>query len=116
LARQNTRLADIQYVPSTVGAVLTNPASTKTFVAGFWLFNTGTTAQRVALYNVPDSGGSVGTAANANFMAEIVLEGKETRIVPAPYPITLIDTNDTIQAVTQTASQVTIQLLGDRDA
>lgn len=116
MPRLNTRLADIQTVPSTVGVLYANPAGRKSFIAAIWTFNTGTTAQRVALYNVPDVAGAVGTAAPANWATEIVLEAKQTVILPLEYPITLIDTNDTIQGVTQTAGQVTIQFLGDQEA
>lgn len=116
MARQNTRLANIQYVPSTVGAVLTNPASTKTFVAGLSLFNTGTSTETVDLYVVPDSGGSVGTAANANFHGRFTVGAKASFDREFVFPLPLIDTNDTIQMVTTTGSTVTVFFYGDTDA
>lgn len=115
MARQYTRLADIQYVASSAGAIYTNSASTKTYIKSIVLFNGNTTAETVKLYNVPDSTGSVGTAGVSNQFAEIILTTLETLMFDLPYPITLLDTNDTIQAVTTTASKVTVQILGDKD-
>lgn len=115
MARQYTRLADIAYVASSAGAVYTNSAAEKAYIKSIVLFNNNTTAETVKLYNVPDSGGSVGTAGVSNQFAQVVLASKETLMFDLPYPITLIDTNDTIQAETTTGSQVTIQILGDKD-
>ena len=115
MARQYTRLADIQYIASSAGAIYTNAASTKTYIKSFVLFNGNTTAETVKLYNVPNSGASAGTAAVSNQFAEISLASTETLMFDLPYPITLIDENDTIQASTTTASKVTVQLLGDKD-
>jgi hypothetical protein len=110
------RLADIQYVASSAGSIYANPASTKTFIAGFTLFNGNTTTETVKLYNVPDSGGSLGTASTANQFLEIVLAAYETFIFEAPSDgIVLTDTNDSIQAVTTTASKVTVMIHGTKD-
>jgi len=116
MARQYTRLVDIQYVASTAGAIYTNPASTKSYIKSFILFNGNTSSETVKLYNVPDSTGSAGTAGVDNQFAEIVLAAGETLMFDLPYPITIIDTNDTIQASTTTSSKVTVQILGDKDA
>lgn len=116
MARQFTRLADIQYVSSSAAAIYTNAASTKTYIKSLLLFNGNTTSETVKLYNVPNSGASAGTAGVSNQFAEIVLAAGETLMFDLPYPITIIDTNDTIQASTTTASKVTVQLLGDTDA
>ncbi len=116
MAREFTRLTDIQYVGISAAAVYTNPASTKTYIKSFILFNNGVSSQLVKLYNVPDSTGSVGSAGISNQFAEVQIVSKETFMLDLPYPITIIDQNDTIQAVTDTASQVTIQVLGDKDA
>lgn len=121
MARQFTRLADIQYVSNTAGSVYSNPASTTTYVKSFILFNGNTSTETVKLYNVPDNAGSVGTAVDAgsasgNQFAEISIASKETIMFDLPYPITITDQNDSIQAVTTTATRVTIQLLGDKDA
>lgn len=116
MALQRIRLADIQYVSDTAAAIYTNPASTKTFVRGIIVFNGNTTTETVLVYNVPDATGSVGTAGAANQFLEMSIVAKDTAIVDFPYPLVLSDTNDTLQAVTDTASMVTIQVLGDTDA
>lgn len=116
MARQFTRLVDIQYVASSAGAIYTNAASTKTYIKSLVLFNGNTSSETVKLYNVPNSGASAGTAGAGNQFAEIVLAATETLMFDLPYPITLIDENDTIQASTTTASKVTVQILGDKDA
>jgi len=115
MARQNTKLADIQYLPASVASIYANPASTKTFIAGFILFNNDTVSRVVNLHNVPDSTGALGTAGNGNKFYEINLTAKEMAILEFDYPIVLTDTNDSIQGNAAVASQVTIQILGDTD-
>lgn len=115
MARLYTRLADIQYVSNTAASVYTNAASTKTFIKSFMLFNGNTSLETVKLYNVPNNGASAGTAGADNQFADISLAAGETLMFDLPYPIAIIDENDTIQASTTTASKVTIQLLGDKD-
>ena len=110
------RLADITTLPSTVGSIYANPSSTKTFIAGFTLFNSNSTDETVKLYNVPDSGGSLGTAAVTNQFLEISLATLETFVYEAPSDgIVLSDTNDAIFAVTNTASKVTVMVHGTKD-
>lgn len=107
------KLADIQTLPSTVGSIYANPASTETFIKGFTLFNSNTTSETVKLYVVPDSGGSLGTAALTNQFLEISLSSKETFVFDTPGDgIVLSDTNDSIQGVTTTASKVTVIIHG----
>lgn len=111
------RLADIQTVPSTAGSLYSNPASTKTFIKGVTLFNSNTTAETVKLYVVPDSGGSVGTAAVTNQVLEVSLASLETFIFEFPDDgAVLQDTNDSLQGVTTTASKVTVMVHGVKDA
>jgi hypothetical protein len=55
MARQYTRLADIQYVPSSAGTVYTNPASTKSYVKSLVLFNGNSTTETIKLHNVPNT-------------------------------------------------------------
>lgn len=116
MAMQRTKLADIQYVGSSAGSIFNNPPSTKTYIKGFIIHNNNTTAETVKLYNVPDSGSSVGSAAAGNKFFEQAVQTLDTLVVIFDYPIVLTDENDSIQAVTTTASKVTIQILGDKDA
>lgn len=110
-------LGNIQYIPSTAGAVFTNPAATTTGIKSIVLFNSNTTAETVKIYNVPNSGGSVGTASGANQFFEQSIPAKATRSFTYDgAPFALKSENDTIQAVTTTANKVTIQLTGGTDA
>lgn len=107
------KLADIQTLPSTVGSIYANPASTETFIKGFTLFNGNTTTEVVKLYVVPDSSGSLGTAAITNQILEISLAALETFVFEALGDgIVLSDTNDSIHGVTTTASKVTVVIHG----
>lgn len=107
------RVLEITTLPSSVGAVLTNAASTTTYIRGIVLHNGNTTAETVILYNVPDSTGSEGTAATTNEMYYEVMPARATTTLEFPAPgIMLTDENDTIQGTTTTASKVTIQITG----
>jgi hypothetical protein len=106
-----TNIAGIANIASTAGAIRTN--STTTEIKAFIIHNTNTTAETVKLYNVPNSGGSVGTASDTtNIFFEREIATKETFIFDLPYSLTLSAVNDTIQAVTDTANKVTVQILG----
>jgi hypothetical protein len=110
------KLADIITIPATVGSLYANPAATTSFVKGFTLFNGNTTAETVKLYNVPDSTGSLGAAAVANQFLEISLAPLETFVFEFPADgAVLVDTNDSIQGLTNTASKVTFQIHGVKD-
>ena len=110
------RLADITTLPSTVGSIYANPSSTKTFISGITIHNGNTTSETVQVYNVPDSGGSLGTAALTNRIWRKVLAADETAILEVPSDgIVLSDTNDAIFAVTTTSSKVTVMVHGTKD-
>jgi hypothetical protein len=111
------RLANIQTLASTTGSIYSNPASTTTFVKGVEFYNSAATAEVVELYHVPDSGGSLGTAAATNRKLKISLAADETYIHEWPGDgLVLVDTNDSLQAKSTTASVVTVDLFGVKDA
>ena len=116
MAMQRGKLADIQTIPAAAGSVYSNPAATKTYIRGLILHNTNSTAETVQLYNVPDSAAALGTAGNGNKFTKVALAADETLFIDLAYPLVLADTNDSIQAATTTASKVTVQILGDKDA
>lgn len=116
MALQRGKLADIQYISDSADDIYANPASTKTYIRELILHNTNTTTETVTLYNVPDSAAALGTASGANQFAKILLVADETLHYAFEHPIVLTDENDSIQAVTTTASKVTVQILGDKDA
>ena len=98
-------------ISDSASAIYTNAASTTTFITNILLHNTDSSAIDVTLYFVPDSSGSVGTAAAGNQFFKQTLAANET------FPINDVtqifgDTNDTLQAVAGTASKVTIFVNG----
>jgi hypothetical protein len=107
------KLTEITTLPNSAGAVLTNAASTTTYIRGIMLHNGNTTAETVILYKVPNSTGSVGTAATANEIYKEIMAPAATTFLEFPTPgMIMTDTNDTIQGTTTTASKVTIQFTG----
>jgi hypothetical protein len=115
MALQRAKLADIATIAATAGSVYANPASTKTYVKGLVLHNTNSSAEAVKVYSVPDSSGSLGTAAAGNRILNVSLPANDTLIVEFPCAVVLTDTNDSLQAETTTASKVTITVLGDKE-
>lgn len=115
MSLQRGKLADIQYVPSSVGALYANPAATKTYIRALTIFNGNATTETVKLYNVPDSSAALGTADGSNQFLQQQLAAQETLILEFPYPVVLSDVNDSLQASTTTGSKVTVQLHGDRE-
>lgn len=117
MALNRARLANIQQIASSAGALITNPASTKTWIRGIVLHNTSaSTAITVTLFNVPDSTGSVGTAAASNQFFTKELAIGETVYIDFPGPgIVLEDTNDTIQGEDGVGSTVTVMFMGDTE-
>jgi hypothetical protein len=100
---------------TTVG-IYTNSTNTKSYIKAFVLHNAGVSSAFCRLYQVPNSGGSVGTASsNTQFFSQYINSG-ETTFLEYPYPITLTGTNDGIQFYNATLNQViNIQILGDAD-
>lgn len=116
MAMERGKLADIQTLSDSTASIYTNPAATKTYVRGLVLHNTNSSSEEIVLYNVPDSAGSVGTAAAGNQFFKRELAAGESVFIDLEYPIVLTDENDSLQAVADTASVVTVQVLGDKDA
>lgn len=101
---------------STVG-IYTNPVSTKTYIKGFVIHNAGVSSSFCRLYDVPNSGGSVGSASSNNQFFSQYINAGETTFLEYPYPLTLSSTNDSIRFYNSISGQViNIQILGDKDA
>lgn len=116
MARQYTRLANIQRVPNATGVLYTNPSGVKSYIKGFSFYNAGSASGTVAIFNVPDVSLATGIPSSGNKITEIVLASTETFLLEFPYPVTLIDQGDSIQGYATTVSDVTVQILGDTDA
>ncbi len=112
----HTKLADPQQLPSSSGALYTNPVDITTFIKGFLIHNTNTTAETVTLNVVPNSGGSLGSASAANRVFRVLLAADETLLLELLFPIVIVDENDAIFGDTTTASKVTFIPLGDQEA
>jgi hypothetical protein len=99
---------DAAYVASTAGAIYTNASGETSYLKSITLHNTNTTSENVKIYIVPDSSGSVGTAGVSNRIYNVTLATNETLQIEFPGPGKVLKgTNDTVQAVTDTASKVT---------
>lgn len=100
---------------STVG-IYTNPVNVKTYIKAFVIHNPGITTTFCSLHQVPNSGGSVGTASSVNQFFSQNLSGGETTFLEYPYPLTLTATNDSIRLYVGTSNQrINVQILGDED-
>ncbi len=100
---------------TTVG-IYTNPSSTKTYIKAFVLHNAGISSAFCKLHQVPNSGGSIGTASSNNQFFSQYINAGETTFLEYPYPLTLTGTNDSIRFYNSVAGQVVnIQILGDKD-
>lgn len=115
MALQHTRLANIQFVPTTAASIYTNAVNTKSYVRGFVIFNGNTALETVELFWVPANAGLVGTPSAGNQFTKAKIAADDTLIIDFPYTLSLVDTNEAIFAKTTTASKVTIILLGDKE-
>jgi len=87
------------------------------YIRGLLLFNTSTTAtQECEIHVVPNSGGSVGSAAAANKIGRLNLTASDTAFFEFPYPLTLTSTNDCILVVNAAGSTVNVLPIGDVEA
>ena len=97
---------------ATAGAIYTVGAATTANVKTIVLFNAGSGTNTVKLYAVPNSGGSVGTAAAANQFFEEAIAPKTTIEFSPAFPIVYSAQNDTIQGSATNATQVTYFVMG----
>ena len=110
------RLVDVTTLPKSVGILFDQPASQVTYIRFILLHNSNTTAEVVKLYDVPDNGGSVGSAGATNEFFGATLQPLETVMIEFPVPGKIIkDEHETIQGVTTTASKVTCTMYGGKE-
>ena len=113
---QYSRLVEIITLPNSVGAIYTNAANTISYLRLIVIHNSNTIIETVKLYNVPDSGGSPGTPGDTNKFYQEDISPYATRIIEFTVPgLMLVDTNDTLQGYTTTASKVSIQIMGAKE-
>lgn len=115
MAFEYSILTEITTIAAAAAPVYTNPAGKTTYIRLIVIHNGNTTVEETKLYNVPDNAAAVGTAGATNIFFDPSSEVGigETLFIEFPTPgLILEDTNDTIQATTDTASKVTIQIFG----
>ena len=116
MALQFNKLMDVASVATGASASFyANPAATKTYVGSLLLHNTAGSDRVVTINNVPDSGGSLGTAATTNQIFKITLAANESVLIEPKYPFVLTDTNDALFGLADNTG-VTVQALGTTDA
>ena len=98
-------------IADTAGSHLTCGSGETIHVQGIMLHNTHSSALTVILYKVPNSSGSLGTAAAGNQFYEQELAADKTVMIN-DIPLYLWEENDSIQAVCGTASKVNIFIEG----
>jgi hypothetical protein len=101
------------YVPDSVGAVYTNPAATTTYLNAILVHNTDTAVRTIIIYEVPHNGGAVGGMAPQEEFLKYALQPGATEVFEIKgHGMTLEDENDTVQAIADAASKVTIKFFG----
>jgi hypothetical protein len=100
-------------VSASTNTLVTNTAPGKKYIRNIILHNTHTSDVVVSLFNVPNSGGVVGTSSTANQFLKATLPADDTVMIEVPAPgIMLVDDFDTIQGYADIASKVTAQMYG----
>lgn len=99
-------------ISNTAAAIYSCPSGKTASIKTIVLFNSNTTAEVIKIYAVPNNGGSVGTATDANQILSISLSSGNTFEFTPGYPLELNAQNDTIQANSTTASKVNYVLGG----
>ena len=118
MALDKLGLGDVtQVAAATTSSVYTVASSKTAFIRSIILHNRDNSATtQVKVHVVPNSGGSVGTAAAANRILNITLEATDTYFAEFAFPITLSDNNDTIQVYNANASNaLNVLILGDTE-
>lgn len=112
---QYTSLGAVQYLPSSSGSLYDNASSTTTYIKGILLHNANTTTETIEINDVPNSGGSLGTAGATNLILKETLTPDQTKIFEFPATgIVLLAQHDSLQGKTSTGSKVTCKLFGDK--
>lgn len=117
VAPQYVGLGPTAYVASSAASVYANPSATTSLISGLLICNNNTTPETVVIYNVPNSGGSLGTAGAGNTIATLTVAPGESVFFPlgaTGFPLILTGHNDAIFMTTTTASKVTVTLTGDQ--
>lgn len=118
MALAKTGLGAVVAVAASATGTITGTvvASNKqVYIRGLVIHNTAVTAKQTCeIHVVPNDGsGGAGTAAAANKIGKLTLEGSDTAFFEFPYPLTLTSTGDCIQVVNSSGSTVNVLPIGD---
>ncbi len=111
------RLTEITTITGSVSVMFNNStASTTSYIRSIILHNNHTASVIVKLYNVPNSGAAPGAGAAGNQFFYATMTAGQTIMIEVPIPgLVLSDQYDTIQAWSDNASKVTIQIFGGQE-
>lgn len=101
----------------TTSPVLTVGSAKTCYIRSIICHNIDTVNQTtIKIHIVPNSGGSAGTASSINQLAQLSVQPTDTYFFELAYPITLSNTNDTIQVHnSSTTDAVNVLILGDKE-
>lgn len=103
-------------ITNSITAVYTNTASITTFMRLITLCNFSDSSVTISVYRVPNSGGSVGTAADKDLIFKGVVSGGSTVLFDVPNPGFILDSeNDTLQVVASITGVSTIHIDGGKE-
>jgi len=102
----------------STGTVYTVGSAKTAYIRSVIVHNIDTiNSSTVRIHIVPNSGGSTGTASSINQLAQLSIQPVDTYFFELAYPITLANTNDTIQVYnSSTTDAVNVLILGDKEA
>ena len=119
MALDKLGLGDVTEVAAnSTGTVYTVASSKTAFIRSIIIHNRDNSATtNVKVHVVPNSGGSAGTAADANRILNINLEATDPYFAEFAFPITLSDNNDTIQVQNgNSTTAINVLILGDTES
>jgi hypothetical protein len=99
---------------STIASIFT--ATQSTYVKTILFHNTNTETETVIVSLVNNNGGSLGTSAESDNILSISLTTGNTFEFSPSYPLLLNSNNDSIQAISTTASKVNYIVSGELNA
>lgn len=102
----------------TTATVYTVGSAKTSYIRSVIIHNIDTVnSSTVKIHIVPNSGGSAGTASSINQLAQLSIQPVDTYFFELAYPITLPNTNDTIQVYnSSTTDAINVIILGDKEA
>jgi hypothetical protein len=108
----STKIADVQWVPSTIAPVIEVTEYGRTYIKGFLLHNTTSSAVNIKIHVVPAADDLLGQPSILNQALDTDIPARDTLCFDLSYPVTLQAIGDSVQAVASVAEAVSITPLG----